>query len=187
MKPVNGDQQSLHTAEQASHPTNHYASTTEPGPEPPRSPPFRRHNERKSYIPHGQIPSSAPPPRGDHIDNWTNQLLTFAAILFGAWSIISWQSRVYANDIASQAVRAQVQANQLAMYSFCALNLVFPSLCAVQFRIKYLCFRCRQLMTSRTLQMKRAHHTWPMVPCLPSLLPSCHLRHRAATTMAHRV
>jgi len=55
-----------------------------------------------------------------------NKTSIFAAIFFSAWSVISRQSSMYANGIASQAVQAQIQANQLALYSFCALNLVFP-------------------------------------------------------------
>jgi len=64
---ANDDQQSLHAGKQTSYPTDHYASTRQPAPEPPVGPPFQLVNERKSYIQHDQILSSAP--TGRHIDD----------------------------------------------------------------------------------------------------------------------
>jgi hypothetical protein len=126
VNPANDGQQSLHAGEQTSYQMDHCASTRQPAPEPPVSPPFQLVNERKSYLLHDQILSPAPQTTDHYIDDWMNKPSIFAALLFGAWSIINWQSTVYANDIASQAVQAQIQANQLALYSFCALSLVFP-------------------------------------------------------------
>ncbi|MCJ1411835.1 hypothetical protein MMC19_005927 [Ptychographa xylographoides] len=68
-----------------------------------------------------------PPPPGYRIDIWTKLFTTFAAIFFGIWSILSWQASVNANTIASQAVTATTQANQLALYTLCALNLSVTS------------------------------------------------------------
>jgi hypothetical protein len=96
--------------------------------------------EPKTHLDADPPPIRAIRDRSYHIDIWTKIFTTFAALFFGIWSILSWKSSKNANEIASQAndiasntnyiesqaVAAQVQANQLALYNFCALNLVCP-------------------------------------------------------------
>ena len=68
--------------------------------------------------------NAEPPPRGYHVDLWTKILTTIGGFFFGVFSILSWQSSQAANAVTSQAVDAQTQANQLALYSYCALSIV---------------------------------------------------------------
>jgi hypothetical protein len=59
------------------------------------------------------------------IFSYASQVVNFIAVLvFGLWSVRSFNSAQLANQISSGALEAALTANQIALLSFCAANTV---------------------------------------------------------------
>lgn len=52
--------------------------------------------------------------------SFASQIVNFIAVLvFGLWSVRSYNAALHANQIASSSLQAAQNANQLALYAFC--------------------------------------------------------------------
>jgi hypothetical protein len=124
--------------------------------------------------------------RSYHVEIWTKIFTTFAAIFFGMWSITSWKLSKgmrgiteKANSIASQALSTQIQQNQINLYSFCRLNVVFPPSHLTN-HLHMSCYSSQLTYRTACERMIRALCTWLRAHHLTSLQISCHQIHPAA-------